>query len=672
MPKSFHDIFALLLFLSALACPVLASNSSTAFAQENQEMQANLENIELKDFIKFIASYTGRNIVFQEDKIPSAKVTIFSTQSMTEPELMAVFSQVLNSANLYTVSRGNVLYILNKRDAQEMEPSLDGARKKAQELVTTVYRLGEDTAPNDAVNLLKQFSSQFGSVQAIPQARAVLIRDRSDRINKMLALLSNVKRVKPSWAMEIVPLDQARAESAASKLNDIYTSLKKRGQIGETPMITPVEWANSLLVSGTEKQIAMVQSLLQQIDEVSEKSVERELKVYRLLNAKAGSAASVLKALVISKTTGGSEQGQSAAAGPSQGELLVSADSSTNSLLVLADPSFQPTVDEVIKQLDRPLDQVYIEALIMETSLTNSQNFGVEWISGGGSGDKYTGSIGYLEDDSPLMSYADPVINNNGAPNLGALPGGFSLGVLGNMVKYKGEYFPTIGALISYTKGVDDFNLLSAPQIMTLDNSEAEIFVGDQMPFQTGQQTTQGGSTQTAYDYRDVGIKLTVTPYVNSRSGLIRLDIHQEYNQPSSGKLGLPITRNRVTKTSVQLIDGSTMVISGLIENTQSRNQDAVPGLSQLPVLGWLFKKRGGSASKKTLMVFISARIVRTQEQAEALSRGKMERLKKERRKMEQTIKQEFGVVEDKPEQAPAKPQPTAPQEQPEPQVREF
>ncbi|MDK2954732.1 MAG: ral secretion pathway protein [Desulfovibrionales bacterium] len=651
----FLPFFAIILSGFLLCAP------STVHAQEENNMQANLENIQLKDFIKFIASYTGRNIVFQENKIPASVVTIFSTKSMTEPELMAIFDQVLNSSNLYSVARGNVLYILSQNEAKDLPSGPQMRQPPPEELVTTVYRLSDDISPQDAATLLTRFSSKFGQVHPIPQARAVLIRDRADYIQKMLALLKDIQHVKPSWKFEVVPMKTAQASEAAQKLTEIFQSMVKLGQIAEPPLISSVDWTNSLIVTGSPDQIQMVVSLLERIDEQGQESVKKELKVYRLLNAKAESAAQVLTALVEGQTstqtgTGGIKSDTSAPSAPrststmtsasnGQQSLLVSADTDTNSLLVLADPSFQATVEEVIKQLDRTLDQVFIEALILETSLTNSQAFGVEWVGGSGSESSSIGTIGYLNTPSSLMSYAQPVIDGSGAPNVAAAGGGFSMGILGNMIEYNGQYFPTIGALITYTKGVTDFNLLSAPQIMTLDNSEAEIFVGDELPFKTGSQTTSGGSTQVAYDYRDVGVKLTVTPYVNSEKGLIRLDLNQEYNQEgASGADGLTKTINRVTSTSVQLIDGSTMVISGLIENTQNRAQEGIPGLSDLPVFGWLFKRRSSSNDKKTLMVFISARIVRTLDQASAISRKKMERYKKERNKMEQVIEKEFGL----------------------------
>lgn len=655
-------------FMTAVSpCPIYAQTDPKASG-----LTANLENIQLKDFIKFVASYTGRNIVFQEGKIPATTVTIFSNQAMNEPELMAIFEQVLNGASLYSVSRGSVLYVLSQAEAQGMETQVGAREGSEDELVTSVHRLKNDVSPQMASQLLTGFVSKYGQVQPIPQAQSIMIRDRRDRIDKMGQILNTVQTIKPAWKTEVLTLRQARASATATKLTDFFKVLMERGQVGELPLITPIDWTNSLLVAGNADSIQTVKALLHQVDTVSEVSADQKLKVYRLQNAKAEGAAMVLQALLgrqaekKSETTAGT--GATSAlpgglglpggiSGGTSDKFMVSADKGTNSLLVLADVEFLPKVDEIISQLDRPLDQVYIEGLVMETTLSNSQAFGVEWMSGAGSENNYVGSLGFTKlKDSKIYTYADPVMKGTGAPNVAASPAGFSMGILGNMVNYKGTYFPTLGALINFTKTVGDFNLISAPQIMTLDNSEAEIFVGDNIPFQTGSQTTQGGSTQIVYDFRDVGIKLVVTPHVNTQSGLIRMDIRQEYKQVAGGTVGLPTTRNRVTKTAVQLMDGSTMVISGLIENTQTRGQDAVPGLSQLPLLGWLFKNRSTSDEKKTLMVFLSARIIRTLDHAESISRERMDKIKSDHDRGNTAIEKEFyGVTgKVKPGSAPA------------------
>ncbi len=660
-------------FLIAVA--VLALGTQTARAQTTQPtsaMTANLENIQLKDFIKFVASYTGRNIVFQEAKIPATTVTIYSNQSMNEPELMAVFEQVLNSASLYSVSRGSVLYVLNQAEAQGMESELKAPQGVDDELVTTVHRLKNDVSPQMASQLLQPFASKYGQVQPIPQAQSIIIRDRRDRIDKMGQILSTMQSIKPTWKTEVIALRQARASGAAAKLTDFFKVLMERGQVGELPLISPIDWTNSLLVAGSADSLQTVKALLHQVDVISDVSADQKLKVYRLQNAKADSAAMVLQALIgrqaekkaESSSAGGAAGSSGAATGlglpgassfGSGDKFMVSADKGTNSLLIMADAEFIPKVDEIVSQLDRPLDQVYIEGLVLETTLSNSQSFGVEWMSGAGSQNTYVGTMGFTKSqDSRIFTYADPVMKGTGGPNIASSPPGFSMGILGNMVNYKGTYFPTLGALINFTKTVGDFNLISAPQIMTLDNSEAEIFVGDNIPFQTGSQTTQGGSTQIAYDFRDVGIKLVVNPHVNTQSGLIRMDIRQEYKQVSGGTVGLPTTSNRVTKTAVQLLDGSTMVISGLVENSQTRNQDSVPGLSQLPLLGWLFKDRTTSDNKKTLMVFLSARIIRTLENNEALGREKMDKVKSDHDRANTIIEKEFYGVSGKVERGSA------------------
>ena len=658
---------ALGLALAAL----LAVPSTGARAQETDQelsegdmIQANLENIQLGDFIRFVASYTGRNIVFQEAKIPKTTVTIFSSQTMSEPELMAVFEQVLNSANLYAVARGNVLYILDQKEATALESGLEKKTAGTEdELVTTVYRLKPGISPQLAGQLMSKFSSSYGQVQPIPQAGSIMIRDRRDRVAKMQDILEIFQEVKPNWKTSVLPLNKAKAADAAGKLTAFYKELTDRGQMGDVPLVTPVEWTNSLLVAGTPSQIRTVKGLLAEIDMESDAADQYIIKVYKLQNAKAGSAAEVLQSLADTVTDEEGVTSPNNKVSYGEEEFMVSADEDTNSIVVMAKSDFLARVDEIVAQLDQPLDQVYIEALIMETQLTNSREFGVEWMGGGGSGRSYVGSVGFINNpNSNLLGYADPVIDGGNAPDIASMPGGFSMGILGNIIKYGDTYFPSIGAMINFAKGVSDFNLISAPQIMTLDNSEAEIFVGQNRPFKTGQsQNTGGEAIVTTYDYRDVGIKLNVTPHINREKRLIRMDIVQEFKGVTNDNLELPITLDRNTKTSVQLVDGSTMIISGLIDNQISRQQSGVPGLSDLPLLGWLFKSRGTSADKKTLMVFISAKIIDTQEFAEALSQEKFLKLKKEREQINRVIEREFGIEPKKAREPSVQPQAVEP-----------
>ncbi len=308
-------------------------------------------------------------------------------------------------------------------------------------------------------------------------------------------------------------------------------------------------------------------------------------------------------------------------------------------MIVMASADQLPQIDKFVEQLDQAQDQVYIEALVLETSLNNAKSFGVEWQGGidmGGS----VATLGYKKlSSSNLNGYA-----SNPATNT---PGGYSMGVLGDTISYAGRTFPSIGALVDFTKSATDFNLISAPQVMTLDNTEAEIFVGENRPYKTGESSTSGDAVVSTYSYKDVGIKLKITPRINRESGLIKLKVYQTYNTVSeSSTVDLPITNDRVTDTTVLLADGSTMVIGGLIKAQQNHSESGVPYLSDLPLLGWLFKTTGNSGKKQTLMVFLSARIIQTTEQLEALSKAKMDKYRKQRKRFESFIDKEFNTYQ--------------------------
>lgn len=419
------------------------------------------------------------------------------------------------------------------------------------------------------------------------------------------------------------------------------------------PIIEAVDWVNSLLISGSADQITTIKSLVAKLDLSNE--AYSKLKVYRLHNAEAAVAGEVLQSLVSGSplTKGDATTTPGGSAG--NAELKISADKNTNSLIVMADQEKLKQIDEFVAMIDQAQDQVFVEALVLETSLSNSKEFGVEWASGAKVGDGFT-SFGYTKTSGSNL--------NNYISDVSTMPGGFSMGVLGNLISYGGQTFPTIAALINFTKGSSDFNLISAPQVMTLDNSEAEIFVGENRPFKKGESSTSGDSVVASYDYKDVGIKLKITPHVNK--GLIRLDLLQTYNTVSTtaGTLELPVTNDRSTKTKILMADGSTMVIGGLIQSDQSRSQNAVPYLSDLPVLGWLFKQQTKSSTKRTLMIFISARIIKTTEQLEALSQAKLEKYRTQRQRFNSYIESEFNTYKKSDSQAePKKAQEATPSE---------
>jgi general secretion pathway protein D len=623
-------VLLLLVFLTLFPSVGVASAQEIEEPDE-QRMTANLEGITLRDFIVFVGRFTGRNMVFREDQIPPVKVSLHSQAPMTEPELLAVLERVLASNNLDLVAQGDLFYVLQSPQASEMVDPLRPGLEPGEdsELLTTVIRLHQRLPREQVSALLQPFASRFGLIMEVPQAQALLLRDTRSRVRKMQEVLEAVLSLGARWDVELLPLHQAQAGVTALKVGQLYEELFSRGHLAETPVILAVEWSNSLLVAGAEEQRQAVRGLLDNLDRITDSSAG--MSMYGLKNAKASSAADVLRTLLQGDGVGGEE-------GVNTRGVLVAADAETNSVLVLAEPRIQRQVESIIAHLDRPLDQVFVEALIVETSLDNSQDFGVEWVVGGGGSDGVaTGGflgLGSPSNLAPLLATAAPPL----------APGGFTVGALGNAITYAGETFSTLGALISFMKTAQDFNILSTPQIMTLDNAEAEIFVGENRAYQVSEKFDTQNNPIKTFEYRDVGIRLKVTPHINAETGVIRMQVEQEVSNviDTGSENDRPRTRSRNTRTNVQIPDGFTMVISGLMQNEFGQIRRAMPGLSKIPVLGWLFRREAVSAEKATLMVFLSARIINTVEQAEELTRRRMDNLREGQRTSRELLQREF------------------------------
>ncbi|MFN2268880.1 MAG: secretin N-terminal domain-containing protein, partial [Desulfonatronovibrio sp.] len=496
-------------------------------------------------------------------------------------------------------------------------------------LVTTVIQLPPNAPVKQASEMLKPFLSKHGLIQDIIPARSLLIRDTRQNIIKIGDIIATLQNMGPSWKTAMIPLHQADALKTASKVMELYTGLIELGQMGEAPVVLPVEWSGAIMVAGTPDQIKTVRGLVRDLDNITEKSAG--LKIYPLKNARAEAAADVIGKLLSDQLENTENSGKESA-------LVVSPDKETNSILVLADPQTINQVDDIIDHLDQPLAQVFVEALIVETTLEHSQDFGVEWLAGGGGRDGI-GVGGFIRDNAsglaPLLSQAAPPV----------AAGGFTIGALGNSITYAGHKFSTLGALVSFVQTARDFNILSTPQLMTLDNTEAEVFIGENRKFETSERLDEQSRPIKYYEYRDVGIRLKVTPTINTETGMIRLEVLQEVQNYDSLE---EITMNRNTRTNVQLPSGSTMVISGLIQNSFTHSRNAVPGLSRLPGFGWMFRREVLKAPKSTLMVFLSARIIETLDQADDLTRERMDRVRETRKEQEEILEREFWGTSEK------------------------
>jgi general secretion pathway protein D len=287
-------------------------------------------------------------------------------------------------------------------------------------------------------------------------------------------------------------------------------------------------------------------------------------------------------------------------------------------------------IENIIKQLDVPRPMVYIEALIMEVNANKDFKLGVEWrgIKEQGSANKnpmaaFAGSGGSSSTTTGGYNILDGLVTATGA----AFPAGFSMGIVGAGITIGGITFPTIGSVIQAYKTDSEVSILSTPQIMTLDNEEAEINVGSNVPYITQQQQSTASTLvgYNTYEYKDVGVILNITPHINEEN-FIRLKISQQVTKVTSASTSpTPTTLKRTAKTTVVVKDNETVVIGGLVGDSTEKDAYKIPLLGDIPILGWLFSTHSTSREKTNLYVFLTPHIVRTQKDAAKLYQEKRE-----------------------------------------------
>ena len=340
-----------------------------------------------------------------------------------------------------------------------------------------------------------------------------------------------------------------------------------------------------------------------------------KIHVYYCKNATAEELAKVLQDLPTQQA--GAPKGKQAAPVVS-GKVRISADKATNSLIIMADKEDYLVLEEVIQQLDIPRAMVYIESLILEVAMDKSLEIGVEWTV-----------FGETSIDGRETLIGGGTADN--IPQTGDLfRSGLSLGLLTEPVTIAGQSVSNITAIVNAVKTDDDFRILSTPQILTTDNEEARITVGENRPYQTRSTTdVSGGGTFESFEYRDVGKILKITPHV-TEDRLVRIQINLEVtNIDETSTLTtsstLPVTQKRTVDTTVLVKDNQTVVIGGLIDDSITENETKVPVLGDIPILGWLFKTRSVKNEKTNLYIFLTPRVIKNPAEAAGIYQQKKE-----------------------------------------------
>jgi len=404
--------------------------------------------------------------------------------------------------------------------------------------------------------------------------------------------------------------------------------------------LVSVASANSLIMIDTSANLQRLRTVIDEVDV----PVSRQLSGIEIYNVQHTNAADLAKSLQTLLAEG------KKAATP-RDKIFITAYAPSNSLLISAPPEDIKEIRRIVDEIDMYKPQVLVEAAIIELSLQKTQTLGVEWMLGGGAnGSKIIGGNIISTSSATggaLVPLAAGIAANQPATALGALKSGLNIGVVGSTINFGGVSFPSVQSFVQALAADVKTNVLATPQLLTLNNEEAEVLVGSNVPYTTSVRLDSAGNPITNFDYRDVGVKLKVKPYIN-KDGLVYLNIFTEVTQITStlatvgtGQQPAPTTTKRSTKTTVGVRDAQTIVISGIIQDTLSDTEQGVPLLSSIPILGRLFQYSAKSDQKTNLLIFLTPRIVydaatlskisdeKKAQQEKLLSPGKMPQGKK-------------------------------------------
>ena len=591
--------------------------------QAKKTISMDFDQVDIKVFIKFISELTGKNFVV-DDKV-RGKVTVLSPSKISVEEAYKVFESVLEVHGFTTVPAGKVIKVV---------PSVE-ARQKSVELRKTP---GFVPRPNDRIitqlmpllyanaqevrKLLAPMVSKQGVVIAYAPTDTLIITDFQSNIQRLLSIVEEIDVEFQEANISVMPLEYASAENLAEKISRLLESKLKRvkGRRAEPPLrILSYERINMIIVLADRQNTQMVKALVKTLDQATPKGAGNIQVVY-LANARAEELAKVLTGLPAKTQVKGRQPVIST-------DVKIVADKATNSLVITAKPEEFQVLEPIILKLDIPRKQVYVEALIMEVSVSLDVSVGVNWAGAGKTdlpfgaddgvafGGSNTGAIGVLDQTGGL-----------------ALPSGLTAGVVSFPITIGGITFSNLAAIINASQTNNDFNIISTPQLMTLDNEEATVVVAENIPFSTrvDEGTAVTDRAIQSLEYRDVGTTLKITPQINENR-FVKLKIYEEISRVVSETSQIsptqvvlaPTTRKRTAETNVQVRDGQTVVIAGLVGDDVDVNVTKVPCLGDIPLFGWLFKSESRTTRRTNLLIFITPYIVATPEEAEEIYRQK-------------------------------------------------
>ncbi len=639
-----------LLVLSLAVGPAVQAQSKKA-NPGGEPVTLNFVNADIEGVTRAVGAILKQQFVV--DPRVKGTITLYSEQPMSPRDVYINYLAALRGLGFTVVEVGGLHKVVPEADAklQTSVVSVDPVTRQGDHIITQIFRLNHENA-NNLVAILRPLISPNNTINANPTNNTLVVTDYADnlqRISKIIAAMD----MPSAGDIEVIPLKNAVAADMSVLIQRLVDSAAQAGGAPGTaaPVVLVDPRSNSLIIrAANPARLALIRTLVDKLDQPNAmNSGMGNIWVVYLKNADAVKLAAVLRAAFSAGGSGGggsysspspsapsmpataagapgTASTQSTApvtpsAGPSTGGFI-QADPSTNSLIITASLPLYQQLRNVIDKLDTRRAQVYIETLIVKVDVDKAADIGIQWQA-----------ISGQKGDSTIIgggtNYGQPnIVNLTTAVNQGkaglatlAIPGGLNIGLLQQI----GNYY-NIGALAHFLETKTDANVLATPNLISLDNEEAKIVIGQNVPFLTGSYSNTGGNGAVnpfqTIERKDVGLTLRIKPQIGE-GGTIRLIIYQENSTvvPSSklSPQGLTTDKSAI-ETTVVVDDGQIMVLGGLLKDEFGGNVSQVPFLGDLPIIGPLFRSDSRTRTKSNLMVFLRPMVVRNQQDSNALT----------------------------------------------------
>lgn len=636
--KRFAPFFIAFSTLLSLAPAALNAQKSQVASRADEQVTLSFTNADIAEVARTIAVITGRSVVV--DPRVKGTMTLNTDKPVSKAAAYDLFLATLRLQGFTVVESAGLYKVIPEADAKLQAGSVSAGTAKGpgNQIVTQIFHLNYETA-NNLVPVLRPLISPNNTINVNPGNNSLVITDYTDNLQRIARIVAALD-VPNASDMEIIPLKHA----IASDVVPLVTRLMESGPAGaagqgqaDTSFKTTVlaePRSNAVIVrAANPARTALARALVERLDQPG--SVNNNIHVVNLKNADATKLAVTLRAALAGDARSPALAGVAAAAAatPSTGTAAgasaqpstggqIQADPATNSLIISAPEPQYRQLRAVIDLLDGRRAQVFVESLIAEVNADKAAEFGIQWQ--GAFGSKGDGTVGVLGTNFGSGGNNIITLATQGASGTLTPPGqGINLGLFN---KTAGVY--VLGFLASFLEKTGDGNILSTPNLLTLDNEEAKIVIGQNVPFVTGQFTNTGGGNNGSVnpfqtvERKDVGLTLRVKPQI-SENGTVKLQIFQEVSSVQASSInsstGL-ITNKRSIESNVLVDDGSIVVLGGLLTDEYSGNQDKVPVVGDVPFFGNLFKHENRGRKKTNLMVFLRPVVVRDALASDALS----------------------------------------------------